>query len=62
MPMGHTRVLTNSVSLEGAILGRDAINVHGPITALGRDILIHGIPSNTLNIVRMLSDLVDTFP
>jgi len=57
------RVFTDSVHLQLAgTLGGNLVDMHRPITALGRDVLVHGIPSDALYVVVMLYDLLDAFP
>jgi hypothetical protein len=38
------------------------VDVHRPIAALRRNVLVHRIPGDTLNVVVMLHDLFDAFP
>ena len=58
----HSRVLTNSMSLEGtARFRRYAIDMHRAVTALGGDIFIEGVPCHTLDIVRVFCYFMDTF-
>jgi hypothetical protein len=60
--MWHTSVFPNSVNLKCTSgFGGYAIDVHGAITALGSDILVEWVPSDSLHIVEMLRDLVYTF-
>jgi hypothetical protein len=61
VPMGHPCVLANSMSFEGALLGGDAIYVHGAVAALGCDVLIKRVPGYALDIMCVFSDFVHTF-
>jgi hypothetical protein len=62
VPMGHTRVFAKGMSFECALLGRDAVNVHGAVAALSCNIFVEGVPGHTLYIVSVLGDLVHAFP
>jgi hypothetical protein len=56
-------VLPDSVDLQLAgSLGGDFVHVHRPIAALCRNVLVHGIPGDTLYIVVVFHDLFDAFP
>ena len=55
-------VFTDSVHLQLAMsLGGDLVDMHRSITALRRDVLVHGIPGDPLYVVAMLHDLFDAF-
>ena len=61
MPMGHACIFADSMGFEDALLGRDAVNVHGTVATLGSDILVERVPGYTLNIMGVFGNLVDTF-
>jgi hypothetical protein len=55
-------VLAHSMHLQIAVLVRNAVDVHRPVAALGRDIFIQRVPGNALHEVVMLGQLVKTLP
>lgn len=59
MVSSHSRVLAHSVKVKAPVLGGNAVNVHGPITALSSNILVEWIPCNALDIVIVFGNLVD---
>jgi hypothetical protein len=61
VPMWHACVLANSVGLEDALLGGDAIYMHGAVTALGCDILVERVPSDALDVMCVFSNFVHAF-
>ena len=63
MLMLDPRVFPNSMNLQLAgTFGRNLVDMHRPIAALRRDVLIHGIPGDTLYVVAVLHNLFDAFP
>ena len=60
--MWHTCIFTNSMGFKGSLFGRDAVDVHRPVAALGGNVFIQRIPCNSLNIMRVLDNFVNTFP
>ena len=61
MMMGHAHVFAHSVGFECSMLGGYAVDVHGAIAALSRNVFIQRIPCDTLHIVGMLSDFMHAF-
>lgn len=61
VPVGHARVLANSVGLEASLFGGDAIDVHGTVATLGRDVFIERVPGYALDVMRVFSKFVHTF-
>jgi hypothetical protein len=49
-----------NLQLTGTLEG-DFVDVHRPITALRRNVFVHGIPGDPLNVVTMFDDLFDAF-
>ena len=60
--MGNSSILSNRVNLQGTLLDRDAVDVHGPIATLRSDILIQRVPCNALNKMIMFGNFIYTFP
>lgn len=59
--VGHTCVLPYGVRFEASALHGDAVDVHGTIAALSRNVFVEWVPCYTLDVVGVLSDLPDTF-
>ena len=62
VPVWHTCIFTNCVGFKGSLFGRDAVDVHRAIAALGGNVFIQRVPCNSLNIMRVLDNFVNTFP
>ena len=62
MAVSHAGVLANCVNFEISVLLRDAVDVHGPITALSCDVFIEGVPSDALDKMIVFCDFVHAFP
>lgn len=61
MVEGHAGVFPNRVSLESSLFGRDAVNVHGAVAALRRNVLVQGVPGNALHVMIVFGYLMNTF-
>lgn len=61
MVVRHTSVLPHGMRFEVALFSGYAIDVHRTIAALGSDVFVEGVPSNTLDVVVVLSNLVNAF-
>jgi hypothetical protein len=60
--MWHAGILAYGMRLKRTTgFSRDPVDMHRSVTTLGGNILIQGIPGNPLNIMGMLSNLVNTF-
>lgn len=51
MSVRHASIFPYSMSFESALLVRDAVNMHRTVATLSRNILVHRIPGDTLNIM-----------
>ena len=61
MTMGHAGILADSMSFEGPVLGGDSVDMHRAIATLCCNVFVQGIPSNSLDIVRMFDGFPDAF-
>ena len=63
MLMLDPRVFPDGMNLQLAgPLGGDLMDMHRPIAALCRNVLVHGVPGDALYVVAVLHNLFDAFP
>ena len=60
--MGHTCIAPDRVSLKDPLFGGYSVDMHGAVAALSSYIFVEGVPRNTLNVVTVLRNFVNTFP
>jgi hypothetical protein len=61
VPVGHTGIASYGMGFKNAIFRRNVVDVHRAVAALGGNIFVEGIPSNTLNKVSMLGNFANAF-
>lgn len=62
VPMRHARVFADSMGLKGALLGGDAVDVHGAVAALRGNVFVERVPGYALHVVRVFGDFMYAFP